>query len=127
MKHILLIEDDHYLRDLYQAIIIGAGYKVNIAADAQSALDILDEYGADLIVLDIFLPFHNGIELLQELQSYKDWQNIPVIVVSTQAQADFKANESIWREHGVRTYLSKSSLSPGELLKKINDLLYETV
>ena len=123
MKKILLVEDDHYMRDLYQAVIVGAGYKVNVAADAQTALDILDEYGADLIIVDIFLPFHNGIELMQELQSHSDWQDIPVIVISTLDKESFGAAGRAWKEYGAAAYFDKTSMELGELVKNIQALL----
>lgn len=117
---ILLIEDDRLLRDLYaQALELG-GYTVLVAGDAQSGLDQLDEYGAQLIILDLMLPAHGGIEVLHELQSQPDWQNIPVIVLSAVAKHRVPAGMG---ELGVVAYLDKSATDPAQLINSIKELL----
>lgn len=115
-KSILLVEDDRFLGDLYAKTFDEAGYAVHRAYDAQSAVDILDEYGCDLIVLDLMLPAHNGVEVLQEIQSYSDWQDLPVLIVSAQ-QPSAEFNEQHWAKYGVKEYIYKPQVLPMDIVQ----------
>lgn len=111
-SRILLIEDDRFLRELYGQSLENAGYTVLAAFEGQMALDLLDEYGAELILLDLMLPGHSGIELLNELQSHSDWQKLPVVVLSAVGQNRFKGDLG---QFGVVDYLQKGEFTPKEL------------
>lgn len=115
---VLLVEDDRFLGDLYAQALTAAGYAVHRATNAQTAVDILDEYGSNVIVLDLMLPAHNGVEVLQEIQSYSDWQKIPVLVLS--AQHPKKGyDRSEWAKYGVREYLYKPEVLPEEMVAAV--------
>lgn len=122
MKTVLLVEDDRFLGDLYSATLEQAGFGVHRAVDAQSAVDILDEYGTDLILLDLMLPAHNGVEVLQEIQSYSDWQQIPVIILSSQHPAQ-GYDQKVWSKFGVRDYLYKPEILPAEIVASVEQWL----
>jgi DNA-binding response OmpR family regulator len=123
MATILLVEDDQFLSDLYLGVLVQAGYSTQVASDAQIAIDLLDEYGADLIILDLLLPGHNGIEVLQELQSHSDWQKIPVVILSSQPQTVLKLTTQQLADYGVVKYLYKPHTIPETLLDEIKELL----
>ena len=123
MATILLIEDDKFLSDLYQSSFERSGHIVQVAADAQMAIDLLDEYGADLVLLDLFLPVHNGIEVLHELQSHGDWQKIPVIILSSQPKKSIGLSAEQWKKYGVRRYLYKPDYNPGALVEAVQPFL----
>lgn len=118
MKSILLVEDDRFLSELYASCLARQGYAVNRASDAQSAVDILDEYGADIVLLDLMLPAHNGVEVLQEIQSYSDWQEIPVLILSAQHPNDGYAWQQ-WKKYGVCDYIYKPEVLPAEVVQKV--------
>lgn len=117
---ILLIEDDQLLRELYAQALEQSNLAVLAAADAQTGLDLLDEYAADVIVLDLMLPAHGGVEVLHELQSHPDWQSIPVIVISAVNKARVPAGLA---ELGAKIYLDKADTSPQELTQAVKSLL----
>lgn len=79
-KHILLIEPDVLLAKAYVAALQGAGFSVRAVADAQSAINAADMRIPDLVILEVQLASHNGIEFLHEFRSYTEWQDIPVII-----------------------------------------------
>ena len=108
------------LADLYQLVIEQAGHKVRRASDAQKALDLLDKFKADLVVLDMMLPGHNGIEVLHEMQSFADWKSLPVIVLSALNQEDFGLTKSQWQEYGVVEYLYKPAAKMDKIIEAIN-------
>lgn len=118
--HVLLIEDDQFLRELYQLALVEAGFTVQAAQDAQEGLDLLDEYGADVLVLDLMLPAHGGLEALMELQSHTDWQSIPVVVLSSVPSRRF-AGANL-KQFGVKHYLYKPDTTPAQLVSTLSGL-----
>ena len=69
MDQILVVEDDRAIRHLVREILKGAGYAVETAADGAEGLEKLKKKKYDLILLDIWMPKMNGLELLSELRS----------------------------------------------------------
>ena len=115
---ILLVEDDLWLAELYKDVLTGeANTAVVLASTADQALEQIDKNtDLNLILLDMFLPDHNGIEFLHELASYSDINHLPVIVLSSVYQHDFAMSEERWRHYGVVKYLYKPSTKPNDLL-----------
>lgn len=79
---ILVVEDDHALRELYRAILIAAGYAVVAVEDGIDALRYVDGHTPNLIVLDLALPRLRGQDVQRELASRADTRHIPIVVVT---------------------------------------------
>lgn len=79
---ILLVEDDEDLQEIYLTMLEGNGWQIAQAYDGRDALDQLQGYGADLIVLDIILDEMMGDELYMQLKQDARFAEIPVVVVS---------------------------------------------
>jgi DNA-binding response OmpR family regulator len=124
---ILVVEDDPFLSDLYVSALSMAGYAVTSATDAQEALDVLDEYGADVMVLDLLLPAHNGLEVLQELQTHTDWCNLPILILSAQRPDLLQPMKIELQRLNVKGYLYKPDTKPADLLAAIAELLHATI
>lgn len=121
MYHVLLVEDDVWLAQLYaDTLQADINCIVHVAHTASKALDLLDKHSEiGLIVLDMFLPDHNGVEFLHEMASYSDINHLPVIVLSTIYQHDFAMNEERWKHYGVVQYLFKPDTKPQDLVVAI--------
>ncbi len=117
---VLLVEDESLLADSMTLTLTKAGYGVVCTQTSQAALDALDENRIALIVLDIFLPGGNGIQLLHEIKSHEDTAKIPVIVcTSAFRNVPFEA----LKKYGVDEVLDKSQLSSAFLREKVNAIL----
>lgn len=91
--HILLIEPDTILAQLYIQAFENAEHSVSYVMSAESAIHIADRKKPDIVVLEMQLASHSGVAFLQEFRSYADWLPIPVIlhtVVPPGELADFK-------------------------------------
>lgn len=121
----MLVEDDTWLAELYQNVLVAeGGCEVFTAASANEALDILDHTtNLDLILLDMFLPGHSGIEFLHEMASYSDVNTIPVIILSSIYKHDFAITEERWKHYGVVKHLYKPSTKPKDLLAEVKKQL----
>ena len=78
--HILLIEPNVALAATYTAAFAHAGWQVSVAGDPQAAIDAADAKTPDVVVLELQLPAHSGIEFLHEFRSYAEWRHTPIII-----------------------------------------------
>ncbi|WP_428560776.1 MAG: response regulator transcription factor [Solidesulfovibrio sp. DCME] len=68
MKTVLVVDDDPSIRALIRLYLEGAGYGVREAGDGRQAMRQLADQPPDLVVLDIFMPEMDGLEVLQQLR-----------------------------------------------------------
>ncbi|MEP1096521.1 MAG: response regulator [Cyclobacteriaceae bacterium] len=80
-RPILLVEDHKELRS-YLKSILSSEYKVHLASNGATALDILQSEKIDMIVTDLMMPYMDGFELIDHLKKDKELRKIPVLVVS---------------------------------------------
>lgn len=81
-KVILIIEDDETMRSAMKRIFESDGHKVIMASDGTQLSTVLDDSPLDLIILDIGLPWINGIELAQLMKQHSDLKKLPLVFVS---------------------------------------------
>lgn len=88
MTHILIVEDDSDICQLYSRVLTKNGYQVTGVANGQEALDAIDQNYYDLIISDIMMPVMNGYELVRELR--ENGCNIPVMMITAKDAFDDK-------------------------------------
>ena len=76
---ILIIEDEHDVRELYRDLLTDNGFEVIEAGDGISGLRMAKENLWDLLLLDIMLPQVDGLRILEEIRSKFDK---PVLIIS---------------------------------------------
>lgn len=119
---ILLVEPDTVLAKTYKSALTSAGYNVNIAATAQAAIHAADEQLPDLVLLEMQLVSHSGVEFLYEFRSYSDWQQIPVVVLSMVPPGEFIDSWQLLQEQlGVKHYLYKPKTTLAKLLRTVHE------
>jgi DNA-binding response OmpR family regulator len=117
MNRILIVEDDVWVKDCYVDWLKSKGHDVVWAADSQQALDLLDgKFG--LVLLDLFLPHSNGVQLLNTLASHSDLNKIPVVVLST-----MPPNKDSLANYGVADVLDKTTITKNELLLAVENAI----
>ena len=79
MADIIVVEDDKEIGELLMDFLVAEGYDTYLAPSGEEALDVYEDEGAKLIILDIMLP---GMDGLAVLSSIREMGNAPVIVVS---------------------------------------------
>lgn len=81
--------------------------KSDLAHSAQQALHLADKNKPNVVILELNLASHNGLEFLYELRSYQDWQNIPVIIYSHLTPEETGLNKNAQQRLGITDYLYK--------------------
>lgn len=120
---VLLIEPDAVLAEAISAAFTKRKHQVTWRRSAQKALDALDETVPDLIVLEIQLGLHNGIEFLYEIRSYPEWQNIPVVVHTLNAKVLDRQFTNAFADLDVRAVLYKPRTSTQQLVHVLNQFV----
>jgi DNA-binding response OmpR family regulator len=124
MAQILLIEPDHLLAETYRQALLVAKHEVIICAGAQSAITAADQTKPDLVILELQLVEHSGIEFLYEFRSYPEWQAIPVLIQTSVPASEFADSWQILEhELGVSTYLYKPRTSLRQLSEAVSEQL----
>jgi two-component system OmpR family response regulator len=85
---IVLAEDDPDLRGIYAQCLRQAGHVVWEAADGAQALALVRAHAPELLLLDIWMPVFNGLEVLERLVSAPEAVGLKVVVLSHQSDAD---------------------------------------
>lgn len=85
-KNIYIVEDNEDIRDLIGYILVGDSYDVTMYPDATSFTKAIELAHPDVIVLDIMLPDGNGLDICRRLKSDQQYADIPVILMSANAQ-----------------------------------------
>jgi DNA-binding response OmpR family regulator len=80
MTKICVVDDELALLSFLNRLLQDAGFEVDTAESALSAVEILDERPSDLVLLDLGLPDMDGVDLLQQLHHH--YPDIPVMVIS---------------------------------------------
>ena len=104
MAKILVIEDDLTYLDLLRVQLASAGHEVVTAEDAALGLRAIIGETPDLIVLDIFVPYLDGFELLEALRNDPATRPIPVVVLTGRGDDETYARA---RELGVAGFFTK--------------------
>lgn len=120
MKKILIIEDDSSIRTELKELLNNSGYETIILTDFQNDLDNILNIKADLILLDINIPYLNGEILLQNIRKFS---NIPVIMVTSR---NTEIDEVISMSYGADDYITKP-YNPNILLLRISAVLKRAV
>jgi len=116
---ILVAEDDADLRSLYAGSLRRAGHVVWEAADGAEVLGLVRTHYPELILLDIWMPVMNGLEVLEHLGGKAEAVGIKVVVLSQQDDADTRLEGFAL---GVEDYWTKD-LSLDELCERVQELL----
>jgi len=118
---ILMIEDDPASARLMELMLQSEGYRIVIAPDGVQGLKIAQTDVPDLILLDLMLPGEDGFEVLRRLRAEPSTADLPVVVVSSKAQA---IDRQVAADAGADAYLTKP-YGRVELLSQIRSLLGE--
>lgn len=116
-KKILVVEDDSYIRKLYEEVLKDAGFEVEMADDGVSGLDKIKKGGYDLILLDVVMPKMDGLGVLERLEKDPPLQkNGPIILLSNLAK-DPIIQGGLGK--GASGYIVKSDINPDQLIENV--------
>lgn len=121
MVKILIVDDEPRIRELIREHLEYAGYVCEEAADGSAALLELNKGGIDLVILDVMMPFVDGMTVLREMRSRKI--EVPVIMLTARGE---EYDRVAGLEGGADDYVVKP-FSPRELVARVKAVLGRTL
>jgi len=122
-KRILLVEDHEDNRNIYRTILEHYGYRVVVASDGRSGIQLAREERPDLILMDLSIPFVDGWEATRVLKQDVTTAAIPIIALSAHALAEDRERA---RDAGCDGYLAKP-VEPRKVLAEVKRFLEDGV
>ncbi len=110
--HILAVDDEPQITRVLRTALTAHGYDVRVAHDGESALEMMKDWRADLVISDLAMPNVDGVELCRRIRQTSE---IPIIVLSVRDQEKIKI-EAL--DAGADDYVTKP-FSVDELMARV--------
>jgi len=86
--HIVVVEDSTTQATYYSAILNKAGMVTTVVNDPIQVLDVMNENAADLVLMDMYMPRCNGMELARVIRQVPRYASIPIVYLSAETEID---------------------------------------
>lgn len=116
---ILVVDDEKHMHMLLQLCLGRTGAVVRFASRGAEAIALCAEGGIDLVVLDYMMPEMDGVETLRQLRALPAGASIPVIMLTSRGQGDFREEAA---RLGVASFFAKP-FSPAALARAAGELM----
>lgn len=116
MLRVLIVEDDPGMNDYIGDILTKKGFEVASAFNGFSGLDAIRAAPPNVVILDIFMPEKDGLEMLVELRRFAS--ALPVLVISGKQHLLSGCSMSLAKQLGANDVLSKP-FTPKALIERV--------
>jgi DNA-binding response OmpR family regulator len=119
-SRILVADDEPHIRRILSTFLETSGFQVDEAINGKEAMEFLEgPEPCELALLDIMMPGHTGLEVLEAVRKLPHRERIPVIILTAKGQ---DADRDMAFRIGASAFMTKP-FSPKKLLARINELL----
>jgi two-component system, OmpR family, response regulator len=115
-RRILVVEDESAIADSIAHVLTREGFEVRTAEEGEAALHLAEEFGPDLVLLDLMLPGLGGLDVCRLLRARS---TVPIIMLTAKAE---EVDRVVGLEMGADDYMSKP-FEPRELVARIQSVL----
>jgi len=119
-KKILVVDDEPDILKVTSIRLKKLGYNVLTAVDGKEALDTIRSENPDLVLLDLVMPFMNGVEVCEQIKNDKTLKHIPIILFTASGNGVLTAEKI--KKIGADDYIIKP-FEPEELMGKVEGIL----
>ena len=119
---VLIVDDEPNIVISLEFLMQQAGYEIAVARDGQQALDALDSFRPDLVLLDVMLPHKTGFEICQMIRESSAWRDIKIVMLTAKGR-DVDITKGM--ELGADAYVTKP-FATKELVDKVREVLEKT-
>ncbi len=119
-QKILLVEDSIPIRTQMKRILESAGYEVTAAVDGEDGFNKLLGGSFHAVVSDVQMPNLDGLGLVAKLRQFQEYQDLPVILVTTLASEEDKRQG---HQAGANAYITKGDFEQGVLFDTLRKLI----
>lgn len=119
-KRILLVDDEAYLREIYDIELTREGFDVLLAVNGEEGLETIRREKPEAILLDLQMPGKNGFDVLKFLGEDRELKKIPVIILSNADEEDTFKKVGEFETH---FYLVKALTTPSKVAKLLREVI----
>ncbi|HEY0607535.1 MAG TPA: response regulator [Herpetosiphonaceae bacterium] len=83
---VLVIDDEDYVADMLASALEIEGYTVHLAYNGRDGLSLAQTLRVDLVIIDIMMPYMDGLTLIGELRQLDHTLDVPIILISAGAR-----------------------------------------
>ncbi len=120
MTKIAIIEDDTVISQMYRMKFEVDGFDVQLADNGRSGVEMVKEFGPDIILLDIQMPEMTGDEALRKIRTQPWGEKIPVIILTN---LSIEEAPSTLKDLSVHSYIVKAELTPSQVVARAKEAL----
>ena len=113
---VLLVDDEEIVRDVLTRYLEREGFRVDVAADGEAALDLAARRRPDIVILDLMLPKLDGLEVFRRI---RDDGDLPIVMLTAKSE---EVDRVVGLELGADDYVTKP-FSPREVVARIRAVL----
>jgi DNA-binding response OmpR family regulator len=118
-QKILIVDDEPNIVLSLEFLMEQSGYEVAIARDGEQALQQMETFQPDLILLDVMMPVRNGYEVCQKIREISAWNRVKIVMLSAKGR-DLEVSKGL--ALGADAYVTKP-FSTKDLLIQVQELL----
>ena len=120
---VMIVEDDPMIMDMYAHKFEQEGFKVVTHDRGDGVVELAASEQPKIILLDIIMPGLDGFSVLKQLKQASGTKDIKVVMLTNLGQDEDRIKGT---ELGAIGYVVKSSRTPGEVVKLVNEYLAQT-
>lgn len=113
---VLVVDDEHKIREILSLYLTKEGFQVEEAADGVEAIRKIDQIKPNVIILDIMMPILDGIEVCRQVRKFS---RVPIIMLSARSEDE---DRIMGLELGADDYIAKP-FNPREVIARVNAIL----
>ena len=119
MTKVLLVEDDRWLGELFTQVLEKDSYDVKLVSSGHEAIDAVDDFKPEVLVVDVLLSGSTVFAFLHELQSYDDTKSLPIILCTN--IADQFSVEKL-QQYGIKRVVDKTTMHPEDIVAAVRSV-----
>jgi DNA-binding response OmpR family regulator len=117
-RKVLIVDDEPNIVTALEFLLKRSGYDVRLAANGAEALEQVETYRPDVVLMDVMMPIKSGFEVCQRMRERPDLAQIKIVMLSAKgSEAEVSKGLSL----GADLYITKP-FSTQELVSTINRL-----
>lgn len=120
-KKILIVEDDFFIRDLYELQARKSGFEVVLASDGLEAIEKTKTENPDILLIDLMLPKMDGLTVMKTIKADPKFEHTPCIIVTNLEDANKELDA---KNSGAAGYLLKIKNTPEMIIKNLEGFLH---
>ncbi|GAC1337050.1 MAG: hypothetical protein NVSMB29_00760 [Candidatus Dormibacteria bacterium] len=120
---VLVVEDNDDVREMLRLQLGFAGYEVLCAEDGMKAIELLERFDPEVMLVDVVMPRLDGVGLTEHVRAQPRFQEVPLILLTGLDSSDERVRKAMALPHV--HHLAKGQ-SPASLLTTIEELIRST-